>query len=127
MPYRRAIVMKPSPGCTVWRTTGDVVVGDGARPPWTAGAFDRVLVDAPCSGLGALRRRPESRWRRTRQDVAGLVPLRRDLLGSALEALTDPSVTDSPLPRSSYTLITKAGRIDYSCSMGMYSGTITIS
>ncbi|HET7349805.1 MAG TPA: transcription antitermination factor NusB [Marmoricola sp.] len=68
-------------------TTGDVVVGDGARPPWTDGVFDRVLVDAPCSGLGALRRRPESRWRRTRADVVGLVPLQRDLLGSALDSV----------------------------------------
>jgi 16S rRNA (cytosine967-C5)-methyltransferase len=68
-------------------TTGDVVVGDGTRPPWTDGVFDRVLVDAPCSGLGALRRRPESRWRRTREDVVGLVPLQRDLLASALDSV----------------------------------------
>jgi 16S rRNA (cytosine967-C5)-methyltransferase len=68
-------------------TTGDVVVGDGTRPPWAGGVFDRALVDAPCSGLGALRRRPESRWRRTREDVEGLVPLQRDLLGSALDSV----------------------------------------
>ena len=42
-----------------------VVTGDGTRPPWRDATFDRVLVDAPCSGLGALRRRPESRWRRS--------------------------------------------------------------
>ena len=62
-----------------------VVVADGTRPPWPAGAFDRVLVDAPCSGLGALRRRPESRWRRTRADLEALVPLQRALLTSALD------------------------------------------
>ena len=50
-----------------------VLAGDGTRPPWVPGTFDRVLVDAPCSGLGALRRRPESRWRRTPEDVDGLV------------------------------------------------------
>ena len=51
--------------------------GDGTRPPWAEGTFDRVLVDAPCSGLGALRRRPESRWRRRPEDLGVLVPLQR--------------------------------------------------
>lgn len=64
-----------------------VVTGDGTRPPWRPGTFDRVLVDAPCSGLGALRRRPESRWRRTPADLDVLVPLQRALLGSALDAV----------------------------------------
>jgi 16S rRNA (cytosine967-C5)-methyltransferase len=68
-------------------TTGDVVTGDGLRPSWPEGSFDRVLVDAPCSGLGALRRRPESRWRRTPEDVAGLVPLQVALLTSALDSV----------------------------------------
>ena len=59
---------------------------------WTVGAgdvpadYDRVLVDAPCSGLGALRRRPESRWRRSPDDVTRLVGLQRALLGAALDA-----------------------------------------
>jgi 16S rRNA (cytosine967-C5)-methyltransferase len=43
-----------------------------------------VLVDAPCTGLGALRRRPEARWRRSRADLEGLVGLQRALLESAL-------------------------------------------
>jgi 16S rRNA (cytosine967-C5)-methyltransferase len=47
--------------------------------------YDRVLVDAPCTGLGALRRRPESRWRRGPGDVPGLVKLQRELLASAVE------------------------------------------
>ena len=64
-----------------------VVTGDGTRPPWRPGTFDRVLVDAPCSGLGALRRRPESRWRRTPRDLDDLVPLQRDLLDRAVESL----------------------------------------
>jgi len=51
------------------------------------GAFDRVIVDAPCTGLGALRRRPESRWRRSPADLAALGELQRALLTSALEAV----------------------------------------
>lgn len=64
-----------------------VVTGDGTVPAWAPGSFDRVLVDAPCSGLGALRRRPESRWRRTPADVEELVALQCALLESALEAV----------------------------------------
>jgi 16S rRNA (cytosine967-C5)-methyltransferase len=52
-------------------------------------SFDRVLVDAPCTGLGALRRRPEARWRRRASDLAGLVALQRRLLDAALD-LTRP-------------------------------------
>ncbi|NAZ86292.1 rRNA small subunit methyltransferase B [Kineococcus sp. T90] len=66
----------------------EVRVGDGrevgADQP---GAYDRVLVDAPCTGLGALRRRPEARWRRTPADLGALGPLQRDLLASAIDAL----------------------------------------
>jgi 16S rRNA (cytosine967-C5)-methyltransferase len=50
------------------------------------GRYDRVLVDAPCTGLGALRRRPEARWRRSPQDLTELGPLQRALLASAIEA-----------------------------------------
>jgi 16S rRNA (cytosine967-C5)-methyltransferase len=62
-----------------------VVAADGTAPPWREGAFDRVLVDAPCTGLGALRRRPEARWRRKADDLLTLVLLQRSLLGSALD------------------------------------------
>ncbi|SOJ54814.1 Putative methyltransferase [Mycobacterium simulans] len=51
--------------------------------------FDRVLVDAPCTGLGALRRRPEARWRRQPADVPALAKLQRELLAAAI-ALTRP-------------------------------------
>ncbi len=64
-----------------------VVAADGTRPAWRPETFDRVLVDAPCSGLGALRRRPESRWRRTREDLTVLVPLQTALLESAIDAV----------------------------------------
>ncbi len=60
-----------------------VVVADG-RDPGLEPGYDRVLVDAPCSGLGSLRRRPEARWRRRPADVEELLPLQRELLTSAL-------------------------------------------
>jgi 16S rRNA (cytosine967-C5)-methyltransferase len=63
-----------------------VIVADGTRPAWQQGSFDRVIADVPCSGLGALRRRPESRWRRTPEDVRALGGLQRGLLTAALDA-----------------------------------------
>jgi 16S rRNA (cytosine967-C5)-methyltransferase len=62
-----------------WDVT--VRVGDGRE---LTGEYDRVLVDAPCTGLGALRRRPEARWRREPTDVALLATLQRELLAAAL-------------------------------------------
>ncbi|MFT8394915.1 RsmB/NOP family class I SAM-dependent RNA methyltransferase [Propionibacterium sp.] len=61
-----------------------VVTGDGTDLPFDAGSFSLVLADVPCSGLGALRRRPESRWRRWPEDIPELVELQRELLASAL-------------------------------------------
>lgn len=49
--------------------------------------FDRILLDAPCTGLGALRRRPEARWRKQPRDVPALSTLQGQLLASAIEAL----------------------------------------
>ncbi|NSC20568.1 rRNA cytosine-C5-methyltransferase [Streptomyces albus subsp. chlorinus] len=63
-----------------------VVASDGTRPAWRPGGFDRVLVDVPCTGLGALRRRPEARWRRRPEDLAGFAPLQRGLLRQAVAA-----------------------------------------
>ncbi|MDQ1662998.1 MAG: rRNA (cytosine967-C5)-methyltransferase [Blastococcus sp.] len=65
----------------------EVLTADGTEPPWAPGSFDRVLLDAPCTGLGALRRRPEVRWRRTPDDVGPLVELQTALLDSALAAV----------------------------------------
>jgi 16S rRNA (cytosine967-C5)-methyltransferase len=64
-----------------------VIAADGTVPAWPQAAFDRVLVDAPCTGLGALRRRPEARWRRRPLDLETLVPLQRALLSSALDSV----------------------------------------
>ena len=86
-----------------------VVAADGTAPAVAAPArFDRVLVDAPCTGLGALRRRPEARWRRKADDLPALVPLQRALLDSALDARparaewcsTRPARRCSPRPRA---------------------------
>jgi 16S rRNA (cytosine967-C5)-methyltransferase len=62
---------------------------DGRESSLPAESFDRVLVDAPCTGLGALRRRPEARWRRTPADVPVLAKLQRELLAAAIR-LTRP-------------------------------------
>jgi 16S rRNA (cytosine967-C5)-methyltransferase len=67
----------------------EVVVGDGRRFGEGAARFDRILLDAPCTGLGALRRRPEARWRKRREDVEELVALQSGLLESAVRALAD--------------------------------------
>ena len=79
-----------------------VVVADGTRPAWRASSFDRVIADVPCSGLGALRRRPEARWRRTPADVQALGGLQRRLLSAALDSARPDGavayVTCSPHP-----------------------------
>ncbi|HPU12939.1 MAG TPA: transcription antitermination factor NusB [Aeromicrobium sp.] len=62
-----------------------VTVHDGREGPWEDESFDRVLLDAPCTGLGALRRRPEARWRRKPQDVPELVALQTQLLTNAAD------------------------------------------
>jgi 16S rRNA (cytosine967-C5)-methyltransferase len=63
------------------------VVADGRRPPLRPGGADAVLVDAPCTNLGSLRRRPEARWRHGPDDVAGLVDLQLGLLEAAGDAV----------------------------------------
>ncbi len=63
-----------------------VVAADGTRPAWRPALFARVMADVPCTGLGALRRRPESRWRRTPAHLAELAALQRRLLDAAVDA-----------------------------------------
>jgi 16S rRNA (cytosine967-C5)-methyltransferase len=96
----------------------EVTTADGRTGPWEAGTFDRVLVDAPCTGLGALRRRPESRWRRSAADLDELVPLQEALLTRALELVRPGGVvayaTCSPHVRETRGVIdaVTAGRDD---------------
>jgi 16S rRNA (cytosine967-C5)-methyltransferase len=61
------------------------VVADGRALPVRLASADRVLVDAPCTGLGVLRRRPEARWRIGPDQVAPLAELQRELLRAAAE------------------------------------------
>ena len=65
-----------------------IVQGDGAKKSASVSAmFDKVLVDAPCSGLGTLRRNPEIRWRLTRQDISALQQTQKSLLKNAAECV----------------------------------------
>jgi 16S rRNA (cytosine967-C5)-methyltransferase len=77
---RRALAPVPL-DIEVWERDGTTV---GETDPDT---FDRILLDAPCTGLGALRRRPEARWRKTPRDVAELTVLQSQLLDAAVDAL----------------------------------------
>ena len=64
-----------------------VLVSDGRTIGTSPEKYDAILIDAPCTGLGALRRRPEVRWRRTLQDLRALTQLQRELVDSAIQAL----------------------------------------
>jgi 16S rRNA (cytosine967-C5)-methyltransferase len=64
-----------------------VLVSDGRTIGTSPDKYDAILIDAPCTGLGALRRRPEVRWRRTLQDLRALTQLQRELVDSAIQAL----------------------------------------
>ncbi|MDL5157998.1 RsmB/NOP family class I SAM-dependent RNA methyltransferase [Actinomycetospora termitidis] len=103
-PHRAALVEKATAGLPVRVHTGDA--REIALPE---AAYDRVLVDAPCTGLGALRRRPEARWRRRPEDVAELTALQRDLLTHALERVRPGGVvtyaTCSPHPAETVDVV----------------------
>lgn len=90
---RRAVAPLAERGERGSRGVVTVVEGDGrecgTRHP---GQFDRVLLDAPCTGLGALRRRPEARWRKRPRDVGELSTLQAELLDSAVAALAPGGV-----------------------------------
>jgi 16S rRNA (cytosine967-C5)-methyltransferase len=87
-----------------------VLVADGLRPAWRSLAFDRVLADVPCSGLGSLRRRPEARWRKTPADIQELVILQRGLLNSAIDSARPGGVvayvTCSPHLAETHNIVT---------------------
>ena len=89
-----------------------VMAADGRRPPWPDARFDRVLLDVPCSGLGALRRRPEARWRKSESDLPALAELQRALLRSALASCRPGGVvayvTCSPVPAETRDVVTAA-------------------
>ncbi len=71
----------------------EVVSHDGrSEAAFGAEKFDRILVDAPCSGLGALRRRPEARWRKQPSDLPELAQLQGELLDAAVDHLAPEGV-----------------------------------
>jgi 16S rRNA (cytosine967-C5)-methyltransferase len=87
--HRAELVRRTLSAAAAQGRHGQVVVREGDGRDLGAAEpdeYDRVLVDAPCTGLGALRRRPEARWRREPSDVPTLATVQRDLLSSALEA-----------------------------------------
>lgn len=90
----------------------EVLVVDSTEPPWPEGDFDRVLLDAPCTGLGALRRRPEARWRRKPSDVAELRTLQVALLRSAIRSVRPGGVvgyvTCTPHPAETSVVVQDA-------------------
>jgi 16S rRNA (cytosine967-C5)-methyltransferase len=101
-PHRAALIQGTFAGHGTSGAASAVLAADGRCPAWRAAEFDRVLVDVPCSGLGALRRRPEARWRKSESDLPALAELQRALLRSALEACRPGGVvayvTCSPVP-----------------------------
>ncbi|UKO90551.1 rRNA small subunit methyltransferase B [Gordonia amicalis] len=80
-----------------------------ARSSGLEPGYDRILLDAPCSGLGSLRRRPESRWRRTAADVDELVALQKQLLTEALRLVKPGGIvvysTCSPHPAETTAVV----------------------
>lgn len=90
-----------------------VVAADGVQPPFRTGAFGAVLLDAPCSGLGALRRRADARWRIQPSDIVELAALQRRLLESAATLV-------APEGRLVYSVctITAAESVDHATPAG---------
>jgi 16S rRNA (cytosine967-C5)-methyltransferase len=92
----------------------EVIVADATADDIGTG-YDRVLLDAPCTGLGALRRRPESRWRRSVEDLAELTALQRRLLARALEVVRPGGlvlyVTCSPHLAETQAVVATAERL----------------
>jgi 16S rRNA (cytosine967-C5)-methyltransferase len=111
-PHRADLVSRAVRGLPV-----DVLCADGRQVggrELVEGSFDRVLVDAPCTGLGSLRRRPESRWRRQPSDLPPLTGLQRELLGAALRLVRPGGVvayvTCSPHLVETQVSVTEASR-----------------
>lgn len=90
-----------------------VITADSTEPPWQPQSFSRVLADVPCTGLGALRRRPESRWRHQASDVAVLNVLQEKLLASAINSVVPGGVvayvTCSPHLAETSQIVASAG------------------
>lgn len=107
--HRAALVRQAT--AAVPQGTVSVHVADASS--WDGGLYDRILLDAPCTGLGAMRRRPESRWRRRPSDLEDLVAIQKALLARA-SALLRPGgviayVTCSPVLSETRELVRASG------------------
>jgi 16S rRNA (cytosine967-C5)-methyltransferase len=107
-PHRAELVRKALAASGL---TAKVMQLDGRA---VTGSFDRVLVDAPCTGLGALRRRPEARWRKSPSDLKDLNALQKELIEAAWAALKPGGVltysTCSPHPSETTAIVEQALR-----------------
>ncbi len=105
----------------------DVHVGDATD--WSGGPFDRILVDAPCTGLGALRRRPEARWRRSPADLEELTALQTRILAHSATLLAPGGViayvTCSPVLAETRAIVDKSGlrQLDARAALADVTGT----
>jgi len=105
----------------------DVHVGDATE--WSGGPFDRILVDAPCTGLGALRRRPEARWRRSPEDLRDLTDLQTRILAHAATLLAPGGViayvTCSPVLAETREIVEASGlrQVDARAALADVTGT----
>lgn len=92
---------------------GVVTVHTADSTRWTGGPYDRILIDAPCTGLGALRRRPEARWRRQPEDLDDLTPLQAELVAHAATLLAPGGVlayvTCSPVLKETRDVVARSG------------------
>ena len=97
----------------------EVEVADSRVPRATR--FDRILLDAPCSGLGALRRRPEARWVKTKDSIAGLITLQESLLRTGLDCLAPGGVlayvTCSPVVEETTSVVSRVVGEDSQCGL----------
>jgi 16S rRNA (cytosine967-C5)-methyltransferase len=114
-PHRAELVRKATAHWDV-----PVLVGDARKLPeiggGIGGGYDRILLDAPCTGLGALRRRPEARWRRQPSDVPALAELQAELVAAALRLVRPGGVvayvTCSPHPAETTAVVTGHDLLD---------------
>jgi len=110
IPHRAALV-KDSVRAITHKNTAvvEVVLGDATEVLDGSDTYDRILLDAPCTGLGALRRRPEARWRKSPNDIPALEALQKALLNSGLDALAEGGVlayvTCSPVTRETTDVV----------------------
>jgi len=113
-PHRAGLVAKALRAFP--RTGHQVLVADATAPAWRPSAFGLVVADVPCTGLGALRRRPESRWRRDPASLAELTALQRRILDTAIASVARGGlvayITCSPHPDETVGIVRQASGVE---------------